>query len=431
MPLTSKGQAILKSLQAEYGAEKGESVLYAGKNSGRFTGIDGMPMSLSPNAAIPWCAIESEDVALDDATGHAAGVICVSPRGRILLLHRSPEEKNFAGHWGWPGGGVDAGETPEEGARRELHEEVGYVPGSTAPFVLVGRKRTPTGMVFTTFAHPVSHEFVPSVKPDEHTGYTWADLRMLPRPMHPAVEGLLSTRIGVATDMKPEEWQGLVHGLLTFLSEEAAEPEHQAHDTITIALDEASARFKDKDGHLHVSKLNISKATVNPYRGAEIPGFERLGLDPERIYQLLRHPEELEKAAATSNGKPILRIHKGTTADSHQTEEVVGALMRNAAYEHPYVTNGAVFWPAADIDMIEDGSKREVSMGYRYTPVMTPGEYEGQHFDGVMTDIVFNHMAQVEEGRAGSDVCVPDEALDSAEWRAIEEAILAIAAEAA
>jgi hypothetical protein len=40
MPLTAKGEEIKKALTAEYGAKKGEQVLYAGKNSGKFTGID-------------------------------------------------------------------------------------------------------------------------------------------------------------------------------------------------------------------------------------------------------------------------------------------------------------------------------------------------------------------------------------------------------
>jgi hypothetical protein len=34
MPLSSKGEAILAALQKEYGAERGESILYAGQNSG-------------------------------------------------------------------------------------------------------------------------------------------------------------------------------------------------------------------------------------------------------------------------------------------------------------------------------------------------------------------------------------------------------------
>jgi hypothetical protein len=40
MPLTAKGSEILAKLQSEYGAKKGESVLYAGQNKGTFTGID-------------------------------------------------------------------------------------------------------------------------------------------------------------------------------------------------------------------------------------------------------------------------------------------------------------------------------------------------------------------------------------------------------
>lgn len=40
MPLTDKGAEILSSLQKEYGEKHGKEVLYAGKNSGRFTGID-------------------------------------------------------------------------------------------------------------------------------------------------------------------------------------------------------------------------------------------------------------------------------------------------------------------------------------------------------------------------------------------------------
>ncbi len=40
MPLTAKGEEIKSALTKEYGAEKGEQVLYAGKNKGTFTGID-------------------------------------------------------------------------------------------------------------------------------------------------------------------------------------------------------------------------------------------------------------------------------------------------------------------------------------------------------------------------------------------------------
>jgi 8-oxo-dGTP pyrophosphatase MutT (NUDIX family) len=60
-----------------------------------------------------------------------ARLVIIDPRDRILLIRywaariidpARPEER---GVWFTPGGGIDPGETPEEAARRELHEETG------------------------------------------------------------------------------------------------------------------------------------------------------------------------------------------------------------------------------------------------------------------------------------------------------------------
>ncbi|WP_066331755.1 NUDIX domain-containing protein [Azohydromonas lata] len=44
--------------------------------------------------------------------------------GRFLLTSR-PQGKVYAGHWEFPGGKLEAGESVEEALRRELHEELG------------------------------------------------------------------------------------------------------------------------------------------------------------------------------------------------------------------------------------------------------------------------------------------------------------------
>lgn len=177
----------------------------------------------------------------------------------------------------------------------------------------------------------------------------------------------------------------------------------------TIAFDRATVRSYDKDGHLHIEQSNISKACVNPYNGVEIPDWEGLGLDPNQVYMLLRDPEELAKAAPTFRGKPLLFVHKPTTAHDHQGDDVVGAVM-NPRFEAPYLKAELVIWPVEAIKAVEDEGQKELSCGYRYRADMTPGTYEGEAYDGVMRDIVANHVALVAEGRAGPDVVVGDSA---------------------
>ena len=175
-----------------------------------------------------------------------------------------------------------------------------------------------------------------------------------------------------------------------------------------LAFDRATVRRIDQDGRMHVEITNISKANVCPYLGKEIPGWEELGLEEGRVYQLLRDPAELEKAAPTFDNLPLLSEHVPVSATDHQPAIVVGSTGTDAVFVAPYLRNSLVVWAAAAIDAIESGEQRELSCAYRYTPDMTPGNYQGMRFDGVMREMRGNHVALVATGRAGPDVVVGD-----------------------
>lgn len=190
-----------------------------------------------------------------------------------------------------------------------------------------------------------------------------------------------------------------------------------------IAFD-ATARSYDADGHLRIAKSHISKATVNPYFGSEIPGWEKLGLIPSKVYYLFRDPLELARAASTFAGKPILSRHVPISAAAHRPELVVGAIGSDVEFNDPYLDADTIFWDQAAIAGIETETVREFSCAYRYTPDMTPGEWHGQRYDGVMREIIGNHLAQVESGRAGSDVMAADEAITTMKTTKLGKALL-------
>ncbi len=177
-----------------------------------------------------------------------------------------------------------------------------------------------------------------------------------------------------------------------------------------LAFDRASVRSFDADGRLHIAAANISKAAVNGYLGREIPDFEKLGLDPDREYQLLRDPDELARAARTFNNLPLLSKHVPVDARDHQPSLVVGSTGTDAKFTAPYLTNSLVIWTADAIAGIESGARRELSSAYRYRPIMKSGAYEGQRYDGRMVDIVGNHVAVIPEGRVGKDIVIGDAA---------------------
>lgn len=169
-----------------------------------------------------------------------------------------------------------------------------------------------------------------------------------------------------------------------------------------------SVRHYDENGFLHVDLCNITKEQVAPYYGREIPGWQDLGLIPDKIYYGYRPFEEIKKAAETFNNLPLLSEHVEDGADKKNQHLRVGSLGTNAEAQEPYLTNSLAVYDEKAIKDIESGEKKELSSAYRYDPIFKSGTFDGQRYDFRMENIRGNHVALVKEGRAGSDVVVAD-----------------------
>ena len=94
--------------------------------------------------------------------------------GKILLLKRAMGEA--PGAWYLPGGAVDAGETVEEAAVRELMEEAGIAP--TGPLRCVGVTHMFVyGREALQVAYAVDCDEGDVRISDEHSGARWGDAR--------------------------------------------------------------------------------------------------------------------------------------------------------------------------------------------------------------------------------------------------------------
>jgi uncharacterized protein len=171
------------------------------------------------------------------------------------------------------------------------------------------------------------------------------------------------------------------------------------HCMMLLALDHVPRRHTfDRDGRLRAANARLSRATVNRYRGDELPQWEKLGLDAQREYNLLRHPDELARAARSFSGLPLLAQHP---VDERGLDLVVGAIGDNVCYRDGYLVGDAAIWGKDAIEAVVSRKRPALSCGHRYDVDMTPGVFQGEHYDAVMRNLVGQHVALAVFGRAG------------------------------
>lgn len=180
----------------------------------------------------------------------------------------------------------------------------------------------------------------------------------------------------------------------------------------TIAFD-SSHREYDNNGFLHVRACNLTREQVAPYYGREIPNYEQAGFDPDTVYYGYRSAEELSRPETVKsiNGIPIQLRHHLDYPDAPAKETRVGQTGTDGVWQAPFLKNSLHILDKAGIDAV-NGDCRELSLAYAYRPEFISGETaDGTHYDFVMRDILAQHLALVESGRAGREVVVCDSSL--------------------
>lgn len=132
-------------------------------------------------------------VAASEEPGRVVLVVAVAlidAQGRILLARR-PEGKKMAGMWEFPGGKMDAGETPEAALARELQEELGIEVAASdlAPFVFASHPYDSFHLLMPVF---LCRRWKGKPVPKEGQVLAWvAPDRLVEYPMPPADRPLI------------------------------------------------------------------------------------------------------------------------------------------------------------------------------------------------------------------------------------------------
>lgn len=302
-----------------------------------------------------------------DSAIRAAGIMYLC--GNSVLLLKRARKDDSGSTWAFPGGKLEADESPAQAAMRESTEEVGYAPVSDLCALDFSKS---AAVEFTTFLCE-TERFNPKLN-DEHNGYEWADLDGLPQPLHPGVRATLDKYLRNCN-----------------------------------AMDSITKRVNDVNGWTEIKDNPLSKVGVFPYSGRSIGAP-----DPNKIYMVYRPESELSAPSTIESFKliPWVDDHtmlgdtdKGLTpAEQKGIEGVIG---EEVYFKDDTLYGNIKIFSERLAGLIEAG-KKELSAGYRCMYEMASGVFNGMRYDAVQRNIRGNHLALVQEGRMGPDVAVLD-----------------------
>lgn len=159
---------------------------------------------------------------------------------------------------------------------------------------------------------------------------------------------------------------------------------------------------KTPEGFLICYSVPIARTGTYKYLSSEI------GMDGNSIVDVYREPEEVfdQATLASFEGKAFTDTHPSVdvTTDnwSMYSKGEVSNVRRGKGNDSDKIVADLIVRDPVVINQIESGAKREVSAGYECEYTMKDGKV-------YQTNIRGNHVALVQEGRAGKSVAIRDQ----------------------
>jgi len=122
----------------------------------------------------------------------SGALFCAKSTQRFLLLQKA--HGKHAATWGLVGGTNISGESPWQGLKREIEEEIGTPPYIKKTLPLEKFTSNDSVFNFHTYFCVVEEEFIPILS-DEHSAWGWFSLDQLPKPVHRGLDLSLRNRV--------------------------------------------------------------------------------------------------------------------------------------------------------------------------------------------------------------------------------------------
>jgi len=151
--------------------------------------------------------------------------------------------------------------------------------------------------------------------------------------------------------------------------------------------------IEDETGFMYCKNSILGNTGVQKYLGKEI-GLK--GEDAEKVIEMVRDDADVfnETSMASFEGKPITLFHPNTKINSKNFKKFIVGSIKDVKQDNDNLASNIVLYDEYTIGKVQKGELKDLSLGYRAKIIqMADGRYK-------QTDIVINHLAIVEEGRA-------------------------------